>query len=194
MIRIAELFLAAIGRFFQTVVLSKLSGAHLGRWLFSFKVLAIVIPVLLLTLIIYFWIALSGPRMKTQPHILTYQTIHSLPPENAVTVQNSLWPIVDSSSLFRSDTFLVKAGKAFYNYYCVFCHGEIGKKTGPVGRSFVPTPPDLSSSKDLRSDSVLIRKMIFGRSHNPLIPYVVSPGNRLAIAKYIKNAKIDEHR
>jgi mono/diheme cytochrome c family protein len=189
MTRLIEIFLAAIGGFIQYVFISRHPGAALGRWLFSHKVLAILIPLIIIVMITYFWIALSGPRMHTQPHILTYQIIHALPPENAVTVKNSLWPINDSAISSQSDTSLIKSGKTYYNYYCVFCHGEIGKKTGPVGRSFVPTPPDLAISKDLLSDSALIRKLVFSTSHNPLIPYVVSPDHRLAIARYVRSLR-----
>jgi hypothetical protein len=189
MTRIIEILLAAIGGFIEYVFISSHPGAALGRWLFSHKVLAVLIPLIIIVMITYFWIALSGPRMHTQPHILTYETIQSLPPDSAVTVENSLWPIVNSSFINQSDTALISSGKTFYKYYCVFCHGEIGHGTGPVGHSFVPTPPDLSTGKQILSDSALIAIMTLGISHNPLIPYVVSPDHRLAIARYVRSLR-----
>ena len=38
-------------------------------------------------------------------------------------------------------------GRVYYNYYCVFCHGDNGQGDGPVGYSYMPAPTDLHAPK-----------------------------------------------
>jgi mono/diheme cytochrome c family protein len=88
----------------------------------------------------------------------------------------------------QPESLRIKSGKIYYEYYCVFCHGTPGQGIGPVGHSFVPTPRDLSTTGVLSlTDSALIRIIVNSPSHNPLLPYVISPEHRKAIATYVRN-------
>ncbi len=81
----------------------------------------------------------------------------------------------------------LRTGQVYYSYYCQFCHGENGRGDGPVGRSYVPTPTDLTSASVRGlSDEVLYRAMLMGVGHQPVLPHVVVPEAPWYIVSYVR--------
>jgi mono/diheme cytochrome c family protein len=78
-------------------------------------------------------------------------------------------------------------GKTYYNYYCVFCHGEQGEGHGPVGRSYVPKPADLGADSIRNQGKEELYKSIFtGPGHEPVLDRVVSKEHRKYIMMYVQ--------
>lgn len=135
----------------------------------------------------------NGPRMTVQPNIRSFQTIlPNLPAETipvqipdklpsaaqAAKVNNPLKPT--SGNLHR--------GKVYYHYYCVFCHGESGDGHGPVGQSYLPQPADLRSAKINRfHDGELLRSMLTGIGHEPVLERIVPPQHRWFVVLYVQS-------
>jgi hypothetical protein len=142
---------------------------------------------------IYFTIMFQGPRMQVQPHIRAYQQTMPLPPKGIVPVERDRYE-VPSASQARGmknqlpDTLTIRRrGKVYYNYYCVFCHGENGQGDGPVGYGYMPVPADLHAPKVLgMSDGDLMRAMLLGIGHEPVLPRIVSPEHRWYLVSYIR--------
>lgn len=125
----------------------------------------------------------SGPRMKYQPSLKTFESALALPPDDAVSFyeddSTARMPEVNIENLNR--------GKIYYDYYCVFCHGENGKGNGPVGESYVPKPADLTSEKIIGYDSSTLYNASFtGTGHTPVLDRVIDPGYKNYIILYIK--------
>lgn len=190
MIRFIEVILSLAGGMVQFIISPLHPGTELGSWFFKTRVMAVWISIMVISAIAFFWIALSGPHMEKQPHLLTYQNALPVLPDGVITVEkNPLWPGSDTI-ITSSEKSAYAAGKTYYYYYCNFCHGEPGKNIGSVGSSFNPKPPNLLQSKiQSLNDSELIIRMVAGKSHDPLLPYVVPPKSRSLIAKYIKSYK-----
>ena len=80
------------------------------------------------------------------------------------------------------------AGTVYYHYYCVFCHGEKGDGNGPVGNSYTPRPADLRSRRIAGySDGQLLRAMLTGLGHEPVLGRVVAPGHRWQLALFVRS-------
>ncbi len=138
------------------------------------------------------YILYNGPRMKVQTNVRAFQaqvpkmpegvvpveTRAALPSEaEAKTLKNPLEPTADA----------VARGKVYYEYYCIFCHGEKGDGNGPVGQSYVPKPSDLSDPKiQAYSDGDMLVKMLIGVGHEPVLERVVLPEHRWPLVLYMR--------
>jgi len=81
----------------------------------------------------------------------------------------------------------VARGAVYYQYYCVFCHGETGNGDGLVGESYVPTPADLGQAKFATySDGELLRACLLGTGHAPVLERVVAPEHRWYLVLYAR--------
>ena len=82
-------------------------------------------------------------------------------------------------------------GKVYYDYYCVFCHGDKGDGNGPVGESYVPVPADLRAAKiQAYADGELLRAMLVGTGHEPVLGRVVHPEHRWYLVLYVRSMTV----
>jgi cytochrome c553 len=162
------------------------------------RVLLVVALVLLAAgLSVVAYILLVGPRMYVQPHIRAYQA--TMPPTpagaTAVTAPTSPLPSAEEARTLANPLTATAAniarGKVYYQYYCVFCHGDRGDGTGPVGESYVPAPADLRSARvRAYSDGQLLRAMILGTGHAPVLEYTVPPEHRWYLVVYARRLSL----
>jgi hypothetical protein len=153
----------------------------------------IVWTVIVLMVSVAFWLLFTGPRMYVQPHIRTFQTPMPLPPKGVVAVQS----VTGLPSLEEAKTIVnplaqtssnLACGKVYYTYYCQFCHGHGGAGDGPVGQSYVPVPADLRSAQiQSRADGELLRAMLTGIGHEPVLERIVPPAHRWFIILYVRS-------
>jgi len=153
----------------------------------------IIIVVVLIVLSVFLYLIVTGPHMVNQPHIIAYRAIMPLPPPGSVPVEKpTLLPSTDAALTLAnpldatSDN--VARGKLYYGYYCGFCHGDKGDGYGPVGESYVPVPSDLRTKK-VRSlkDGELLRAMLLGAGHEPVLEKVVPVGCRWYLVLYVRS-------
>jgi mono/diheme cytochrome c family protein len=143
---------------------------------------------------IYFYLMFTGPRMIDQPNIRAFQAPMPAAPADSVPVE-SAWPRPPRTPPPASPQ-IVAAGKVYYGYYCIQCHGAKGDGFGPVGESFVPFPADLRSPRVQRmSDEQLLKAMVSGPGHTPAPPFattrpaldaIVIPDQRWPIVYYVR--------
>jgi mono/diheme cytochrome c family protein len=132
----------------------------------------------------FFYFLVTGPRMKEQPHIRTYQAVMPLPPEGTVPVNP---PVTVRESAARLSAGDAARGKIYYAYYCLFCHGEKGEGRGPVGESYAPSPGDLRTDKVRGlTPQQLLKAMLTGTGHEPVLERVVHPGYRSDLVRYVE--------
>ena len=137
------------------------------------------------------YLMFSGPHMRVQPKLLPYQallpampkgTIPAFPVErqNLALARN---PLADTEQTRRT-------GEAYYTNYCTSCHGKGGRGDGPVGRSYVPTPTDLTSlAVQALADDALYTGMLTGVGHAPVLSYVVDPEAPWYIVSYVRSLR-----
>ena len=139
------------------------------------------------------YLVFSGPRMRNQPHIRAYQAELPLPPSNTVPVElTSIPPLAGDVATMKNPLPTtadnVARGKVYYQYYCLFCHGEKGDGNGPVGESYVPRPSDLRSAKiQSYRDGELLRSMLRGVGHEPVLERTVLPEHRWYLSLYVRS-------
>ena len=139
----------------------------------------------------------DNPHMKWQPHLRSFDAPMPPPPAGAVPVTQT--PPLPSAQQAATMTNPLLArgtpapedyarGGVYYNYYCTFCHGPAGDGNGPVGQSYVPRPSDLRSAK-IRgySDGQLLRAMLLGPGHEPVLERTVNPDHRWYLVLYVRS-------
>ncbi len=144
-------------------------------------------------IVIFFTFMFIGPHMRVQQHIRAYQKTMPLPPKGIVPVEQDRYE-VPSAALARGmkndlpDTPATRErGKVYYGYYCLFCHGGNGQGDGPVGYGYMPVPTDLHAAKVLQmSDGDLMRAMLIGIGHEPVLPRIVVPEHRWYLVAYVR--------
>jgi hypothetical protein len=134
-----------------------------------------------------------GPRMYDQPHIRAFQAEFPPMPDGVAAVEEPVFHAPsDAEAETRvnplADTPENRArGAAYYRYYCAFCHGEEGDGNGPVGESYVPRPADLRTPKiRAYADGRLLRAMLVGTGHEPVLGQVVRPEHRGYLVLYTR--------
>lgn len=130
---------------------------------------------------------LSGPRMQHHPSLEAYEAELNQPPEDAVAFgREEISPA--NMEIPEPTEENMSRGKTYYNYYCVFCHGEQGEGHGPVGQSYVPKPADLHADSIRQKDKEALYRAIFqGPGHEPVMDRIVKPSHRKYIMMYIRN-------
>lgn len=158
------------------------------KWFFAFVALTGI------GVLVYFYIMFQGPRMQVQPHIRAYQESMPLPPGGIVPVEPDKYavPSAGQAAGMRNPVPDNQAnrdrGKVYYSYYCIFCHGGNGQGDGPVGYSYMPVPTDLHAPKVIEmSDADLMRRMLTGIGHEPVLPRIVVPGHRWYLVTYLRS-------
>ena len=135
------------------------------------------------------YLVFSGPRMRVQPSVRALERVPPPAPPGRVPVEAPSWRRDVPS---RDRTVDARAGAVFYGYYCAFCHGTDGHGAGPVGRSYVPTPTDLSTWPATKfDDAEIARRMLSGRGHAPVLERVVLPEARSELVGYVRQLAAD---
>jgi mono/diheme cytochrome c family protein len=154
-------------------------------------ILLLVIPPVLVAAI-FGYVLIKGPRMTVQHHFRAFQRNAPPPPPGTVSVNQP----VELSAAAQPSPFKnpqaptlaeEAAGSVYYKYYCVFCHGETGAGNGPVGQSYTPVPADLRLPKVAAYNDVeLLRRMLTGVGHEPILERVVPPEHRWRLAQFVR--------
>ena len=153
-------------------------------------ILLIVTPPMLLAAL-FGYVLYKGPRMSVQQHLREFQM--DLPPHPAGTVavrrpDPSAAQAVTLTNPLQANAGNVARGQVYYSYYCVFCHGDTGAGNGPVGQSYTPVPTDLRSEKVARyPDGQLLRSMLTGVGHEPVLERVVPPEHRWYLVLFVRS-------
>lgn len=153
-------------------------------------ILLLVIPPVLLAAV-FAYVLFKGPRMTVQHHFRDYQRVAPPPPPGTVSVTQVAPPTATESAALKNPLQPtppnLAAGKVYYQYYCVFCHGETGAGNGPVGQSYIPVPTDLRLAKvGSYGDGELLRRMLTGIGHEPVLERVVPPEHRWHLMLYVR--------
>jgi hypothetical protein len=130
-----------------------------------------------------------GPRMRDQIHLSTFEAMMPLPPAGSVPVNPGVTMEVDENltNPLPASAAALERGRIYYQYYCLFCHGENGFGDGPVGQSYMPVPTDLHQPKiQAYTDGRLLRAMLFGIGHEPILPRIVRPEHRWHLLLYVR--------
>jgi hypothetical protein len=140
------------------------------------------------------FVLLTAPRMRIQPSIRTYQTAVPPLPAGVIPVEQPVVALPSEEDALTWTNPVTATpensarGKVYYQYYCIFCHGEQGRGDGPVGQSYVPIPADLSAQKiQAYSDGQLLRAMLSGIGHEPVLERVVPPEHRGYLVHYVRS-------
>jgi mono/diheme cytochrome c family protein len=140
-----------------------------------------------------FWLLMVGPRMYDQEHIRAYQAEFPPMPEGVVPVEDpgTAIPSAEAAAGLACPVADTPAnrerGRVYYQYYCVACHGEKGDGAGPVGQSYLPVPADLRSPKiQAYADGRLLRAILTGTGHEPVLEYNVNPEHRWYLVLYTR--------
>lgn len=140
---------------------------------------------------------LYAPRMKNQPHLRAYEAIMPPPPPGSVPLSPlpalpSAEEVSQRSNPLPPTAGNIARGKVYYAYYCLTCHGEHGDGNGPVGQSYMPVPADLRTPKIREyDDGRLLRAMLAGTGHEPVLPRVVPPEHRWHLVLFLRNLKAE---
>jgi hypothetical protein len=139
------------------------------------------------------YVLLVGPRMYDQPHIRAFQAVFPPMPEGTVPVEDPTFSVPSAEAAavltnpLSSTPENLEGGKACYLAYCVACHGDAGDGNGPVGESYVPKPSDLREAKiRAYADGQLMRAMLLGTGHEPVLGRVVHPQYRWSLVLYVR--------
>lgn len=143
--------------------------------------------------IVVTWLLMVGPRMYDQEHIRAFQAEFPPMPEGVVPLEGTGFAVPSAEEAQALKNPLADTpengarGKVYYEYYCVSCHGDRGDGAGPVGESFVPVPADLHQVKiQAYADGRLLRAMLLGTGHEPVLGYTVNPEHRWYLVLYTR--------
>ena len=157
------------------------------------KVLWLFIGGLVAVTAIMTYLFATGPRMYVQPNIRPFDAQMPLPPPNSITVTTASTPApseAEAPSLVNpvADSAEVRRqGRVYYEFYCLACHGTAGDGAGPVGESYVPAPADLRvRAPAIAADGDLLRRMLTGTGHTPVLERVVQPEHRWPLVRYVR--------
>lgn len=144
--------------------------------------------------VVFGCLLVRGPRMTVQHHLREFQLELPAPPPGtvAVTPWSEPAPAPGDAAALASPLPATRAtltqGGVYYGYYCLFCHGPAGAGDGPVGDSFVPRPADLRLPKTAAySDGELLRAMLTGVGHEPVLERVVPAAHRWPLLHYLRS-------
>ena len=154
--------------------------------------LLIAIPPLIFAAVFLF-VLYEGPRMTVQHHIREFQMVMPPLPAGVVTVVPpvTLPPAAQTATLknpLQPTSENLASAKVYYSYYCLFCHGDNGAGDGPVAYSYVPQPADLRSARiQGYRDGELLRSMLTGTGHAPVLETVVPPEHRWFLVLFVRS-------
>ena len=143
----------------------------------------LLVPPLILACL-FGYVLYRAPRMKVQHHIREFQMELPNIPAGTMAVHATAplptaFRAAGLANPLPQSTRNLDRGRVYYQYYCAFCHGENGSGDGPVGQSYTPKPADLRSANIAAyRDGELLRSMLTGTGHEPVLARVVAPEHR----------------
>jgi hypothetical protein len=155
-------------------------------------IIALIIAAPLAFAALFLFVLYEGPRMTVQHHLRDFQMIMPAPVAGTVPVTppERLPAAADAmkqKSPLQVTPQAVAAGRIYYGYYCVFCHGDYGDGNGPVGQSYMPRPADLRTARVAGlPDGELLLSMLKGIGHEPVLERVVPPEHRWYLVSYVR--------
>ncbi len=135
------------------------------------------------------YLLFTGPHMENQENLRTFEKSELLPPPRSVPVEKlAELPALDESNPLKNTPENFNRGRVYYNYYCVFCHGEYHDGNGPVGKSYIPKPADLRTDtiKNMQ-DAKLVKSMLTGIGHTPVLESIIPYKYWWYLCLYVKN-------
>ena len=151
----------------------------------------LLIPPLLVAALFGF-VLYEGPRMRVQHHIRDFQmSLPNIPAGTRAVQPPDRLPSAAQATLLKNplgkDAGNLAKARVYYTYYCVFCHGDSGAGDGPVGQSYLPRPADLRAAKiSAYRDGDLLRSMLTGVGHEPVLERVVAPEHRWYLVLFVR--------
>ncbi|MBU5611908.1 c-type cytochrome [Geomonas azotofigens] len=148
----------------------------------------------LLGTVLFGYILVRGPRMTVQHHVREFQMVLPAPAPGTVSVTprpDRAPGEAEAAALVNpvpATPVAITQGRVYYGYYCAFCHGDTGAGDGPVGNSYVPRPADLRLPRIAAyGDGQLLRAMLTGTGHEPVLERVVPPGHRWPLVRFLRS-------
>jgi len=164
-------------------------------------IITVVVILIVIGGSIILYLLFTGPHMYDQPNIRQFQAIMPVTPPNVVPVKDVFEPLPTQEQAKKlvcpldANEGNVSKGKRYYDYYCVFCHGDKGDGFGPVGFSYVPVPTDLRSNKvRAMSDGELLYSMLTGTGHSPMLQRIIPSEFWWYLVLYVKQFGTTENQ
>jgi hypothetical protein len=138
------------------------------------------------------WAVLHGPRMWVQPNVRAFQAqVPQMPAGVVPAIAPATAPsVVEAQAMVNPLTLTpenVARGDIYYQYYCLYCHGVHGDGNGYVGQSYIPKPTDFRDPAiQTYTDGELLRAMLLGVGHAPILEQVVLPEHRWYLVLYTR--------
>jgi mono/diheme cytochrome c family protein len=132
--------------------------------------------------------------MRSQVSIRAQQPPRLEAPMDSVPISATPEPLPTEaqalSNPIPADQNSVSAGQTLFVTYCVMCHGQDAKGTGPVGQSFQPPPADLTSpSMDSLSDGQIFTFISNGFGRMPPFRYDLNQDQRWNVVNYVRSLR-----
>jgi cytochrome c553 len=147
----------------------------------------LIMPGLILLIVIGITVTIllfTGPRMRYQPSVRSFDKEMPLPPEDAVSFNHVKFdPRTVTFPAATKEN--IEKGKTYYTYYCIFCHGADGKGNGEVGKSYIPKPTELKNVAGIAHDQLYYLSFT-GIGHSPVLERVVPYQHRAFILMFIQ--------
>ena len=147
--------------------------------------------ILLVVLGVAISLLFTGPHMENAECLRTFEKSELLPPPHSIPTEKlTELPADNENNPLENTPENFNKGKVYYSYYCVFCHGIDLDGNGPVGKSYIPKPADLRIDKIKNEpDGQMVKNMLTGIGHTPVLERVVPYKFWWYIALYVKNYK-----
>lgn len=136
------------------------------------------------------------PRMKSTPSLKPYERQMPAQPRGTVPFAQGVESPQGTDILATAARPVpatpenMQTGGVYYEYYCAMCHGPGGGGDGTVGHSYVPPAPALNTSKvQALSDAELVKAMLTGVGHEPVLAHTVAPERRGYMIVYLRSLK-----
>ena len=131
---------------------------------------------------IFYAVFFTTPHMLVQENIRNFEAVMPLAPDSSLPLEEiSRLPWEKAAPALpgpapAANRENIERGATYYGYYCAFCHGPRGNGEGPVGDSYMPKPAPLQGKRlGGMPDRDLLRAMLFGTGHEPVLERVVPP-------------------
>jgi hypothetical protein len=136
------------------------------------------------------------PRMRNQPSVKPFEGPTTLMPPGVVPRDGGEVPVAADKAAALASPLPANddnraAGKTYYGWYCLMCHGSDGSGNTQVGGGYDPAPTDLRSERvRAMTDGELFRAMVVGKGHetdrSPVLRLTVPEDRRWKIVLHLR--------